>query len=138
MQWVIQDLKDVDRVAAEFLAATAGETVFALYGPMGVGKTTFLKAVARALQVTDEVTSPTFAIVNEYVTREDETIYHFDFYRVKDMTEAMDFGVEEYLYSGNRCFMEWPEVVEPLLPERIVICRFEERPDGSRLLTIEK
>ena len=138
MQWVIKDLEDINRVAAEFLTATSGDTLFAFYGPMGVGKTTFLKAVAHCLDVVDDVTSPTFAIVNEYITRKKETIYHFDFYRVKDITEALDFGVEEYLYSGNRCFIEWPELIEPLLTERVVVCRFEQRADESRVLTIEK
>lgn len=136
--WIIQHPGDAQRVAGEFLQATRGETLFALYGPMGVGKTTFIRAVAECLEVTDEVTSPTFAIVNEYATRSGERLYHFDFYRVNTVQEALDFGVEEYLYSGARCLIEWPELIEPLLEGTVVVCRLNEQPDGTRLLEIEK
>lgn len=137
MRWIINGLDDLSRVAAEFLEKAGNNTLFALYGPMGVGKTTFVKAVADCLGIEDDVTSPTFAIVNEYVTADRKRVYHFDFYRVKNIAEAMDFGYEEYFYSGNPCFIEWPEMIEPLLPEDAVICHFSELPDGRRELVVE-
>ena len=105
---------------------------------MGVGKTTFVKAVAGCLGIEDDVNSPTFAIVNEYLTATGDSVFHFDFYRVKNIEEAMDFGYEEYFYSGNRCFIEGPEMVEPLLPENTLICKFSELADGRRELVIEE
>ena len=104
---------------------------------MGVGKTTFVKAVAEQLGIEDDVNSPTFAIVNEYLTARGDSVFHFDFYRVKNVEEAMDFGYEDYFYSGNRCFIEWPEMIESLLPENTLICRFTELEDGRRELTID-
>ena len=92
--------------------------VIAFYGPMGAGKTTLIKDLCHRMGVTDEVNSPTFAIVNEYVTVEGESVYHFDFYRIKKLEEAYDIGYENYFYSGNLCLIEWPELIEPLLPER--------------------
>ena len=94
--------------------------VVAFYGPMGAGKTTLIKNLCHRMGVTDEVNSPTFAIVNEYVTNEGESVYHFDFYRIKKLEEAYDIGYENYFYSGNLCLIEWPELIEPLLPERYV------------------
>ena len=94
--------------------------VVAFYGPMGAGKTTLIKDLCHRMGVTDEVNSPTFAIVNEYVTDEGESVYHFDFYRIKKLEEAYDIGYENYFYSGNLCLIEWPELIEPLLPERYV------------------
>ncbi len=137
MKWTINKLDDLNEVAAQFLEAVGDKTIFALYGPMGVGKTTFVKAVAACLGVTDDVSSPTFAIVNEYQTEEGEVLYHFDFYRVNHISEALDFGYEEYFFSGNRCFIEWPEKIEELLPEEVVNCYFSEFPDGSRELKVE-
>jgi tRNA threonylcarbamoyladenosine biosynthesis protein TsaE len=91
--------------------------VVAFYAKMGVGKTTFIKELCNVLQVVDTINSPTFAIVNEYSTATNGTLYHFDFYRIKDIHEAVDFGAEEYFYSGNTCLIEWPELVEPILPD---------------------
>ena len=130
-------MDDLKRVAKEFLEFTGKDTIYALYGPMGVGKTTFVKAVAEQLGIEDDVNSPTFAIVNEYLTARGNSVFHFDFYRVKNVEEAMDFGYEEYFYSGNRCFIEWPEMIESLLPENTLICRFTELEDGRRELTID-
>ncbi len=137
MEWTIRSLEELDEVAGRFLAYVGNRKIFALYGPMGVGKTTFVKAVCRCLGVEDDVSSPTFAIVNEYVTGEGESLYHFDFYRVNSISEAMDFGYEEYFYGGCRCFIEWPEKIDELLPEDIVNCNFSENPDGSRILRVE-
>ena len=132
MEWSIRSLEELNEVADRFLAYVGNRKIFALYGPMGVGKTTFVKAVCRCLGVEDDVSSPTFAIVNEYVTSEGESLYHFDFYRVNSIEEAMDFGYEEYFYGGCRCFIEWPEKIDELLPEDIVNCTFTENQDGSR------
>lgn len=134
MRWIVNDLEDLKRVAGEFLAATEGKRIFALDGPMGVGKTTFVKAVAEVLGVEDAVTSPTFAIVNEYKTKAGDTVYHFDCYRLKNLGEAMDMGCEEYFDCGARCFVEWPELIEPLLPEDALVCRFSELLDGRRVI----
>ncbi|MDE7074566.1 MAG: tRNA (adenosine(37)-N6)-threonylcarbamoyltransferase complex ATPase subunit type 1 TsaE [Odoribacter sp.] len=136
MEWKIDHLESIREVAADFLDYVGENKIFALYGAMGVGKTTFVKAVASCLGVEDDVTSPTFAIVNEYLTKKGESIYHFDFYRVNSLSEALDFGYEEYFYSGNRCFIEWPEKIEELLPENTIDCYFSENADGSRTLKV--
>ena len=122
--------------ARTFVRAIDQATVFAFYGKMGAGKTTFIKAVCEALGVTDVVNSPTFSIVNEY--RSDTTgelIYHFDFYRIQRLEEVYDMGYEDYFYSGALCFIEWPELVEDLLPGDAVKVQIEEQPDGSRTIT---
>lgn len=137
MEWTIKNLEEIEGVAAQFLDYVGDKTIFALYGPMGVGKTTFVKALAACLGVEDEVSSPTFAIINEYATKKGETVYHFDFYRVNSVTEAMDFGYEEYFFSGSRCFIEWPEKIAELLPAHVVSCYFSENPDGSRKVEVE-
>lgn len=137
MKWIINDLDDINKVAAEFLKYVGERTIFALYGPMGVGKTTFVKAVGTCAGVIDDISSPTFAIVNEYQTEKGGVIYHFDFYRINKISEALDFGYEEYFFSGNKCFIEWPEKIDELLPENVVNCHFAELPDGRRELTVE-
>lgn len=136
MKWTIDNLDEIGKVARGFLEYVEGRTIFALYGPMGVGKTTFVKAVADCEGVTDDVSSPTFAIVNEYRTGAGKAIYHFDFYRINDVSEALDFGYEEYFFSGDPCFIEWPEKIAELLPEDTVICRFTELEDGRRELEV--
>ena len=115
---IIKDLSELDRAAAEFLELTKGRSLIAFYAPMGAGKTTFTSAICRALGVkSDAVSSPTFAIVNEYRTASGESIYHFDFYRITKPAEAMDIGLYDYLDSGSLCLMEWPENIEDILPE---------------------
>jgi tRNA threonylcarbamoyladenosine biosynthesis protein TsaE len=106
--------------------------VFAFYGKMGAGKTTFVKAICEELGVEDVITSPTFAIINEY--EGDETIYHFDFYRIKKLEEVYDMGYEDYFYSGALCFIEWPELIEEILPDDAVRVSITEQQDGSRLV----
>jgi tRNA threonylcarbamoyladenosine biosynthesis protein TsaE len=113
----IDSLENIAEAAKKFLAEAGDRRVFAFHGGMGAGKTTFIKALCSELGVTEVVASPTFAIVNEYMAQNGEPVYHFDLYRVKTMDEACDFGCEDYFYSGSYCFIEWPELVEPLLPD---------------------
>ena len=131
------DHLDNSRVAAqEFIAHIGDSKVFAFYGKMGAGKTTFVKAICEELGVEDVITSPTFAIINEYTTGQEETaIYHFDFYRIKKLEEVYDMGYEDYFYSGALCFIEWPELIEEILPDDAVRVNIIEQPDGSRLVT---
>ena len=138
MEIKIQSLEHIHEAAREFIAAMGDNTVFALYGKMGAGKTTFIKALCQELGVEDVVTSPTFAVINEY--RSDiagELIYNFDFYRIKKLEEVYDMGYEDYFYSGALCFIEWPELVEELLPGNTIKVTIEELEDGSRKLTME-
>ena len=110
--------------------------VFAFYGKMGAGKTTFVKAICEELGVEDVITSPTFAIVNEYETSpKPQSIFHFDFYRIKRLEEVYDMGYEDYFYSGALCFIEWPELIEDLLPEDAVKVTITENADGTRSVT---
>ncbi|MBD5268481.1 MAG: tRNA (adenosine(37)-N6)-threonylcarbamoyltransferase complex ATPase subunit type 1 TsaE [Bacteroides sp.] len=131
---IIKDIADLDRAAKEFIGQIGENTVFAFHGEMGAGKTTFISAICRALGVEeDDISSPTFAIVNEY--RSDSTaelIYHFDCYRIEDDEEALDMGVEDYFDSGALCFIEWPDRIENFLPEDVVNVAIEELPSGER------
>lgn len=133
MEIKIQNLDNIREAAREFIDNIGENTVFAFYGKMGAGKTTFIKAICEELGVEDVITSPTFAIVNEYESPK-QTIYHFDFYRIKKLEEVYDMGYEEYFYSGALCFIEWPELIEEVLPEDAVKVTIEEVPDGSRLV----
>lgn len=138
MEIKIQSLEHIHEAAREFIAAMGDNTVFALYGKMGAGKTTFIKALCQELGVEDVVTSPTFAVINEYRSGiAGELIYHFDFYRIKKLEEVYDMGYEDYFYSGALCFIEWPELVEELLPGNTIKVTIEELEDGSRKLTME-
>ena len=129
---IIFGLENIEENARTFIDNMGGNTVFAFYGKMGAGKTTFTKALCEALGVQDVINSPTFAIVNEYEAGNGDPIYHFDFYRIKRISEAYDIGVDDYFYSGNLCFIEWPELVEEILPEETVKVTIEETPDGKR------
>lgn len=137
MELKITSLEEIGKVAEEFIRlAMQEDTVFAFNGQMGAGKTTFIKALCEALGVSEPVTSPTFAIVNEY--RSDETgelIYHFDFYRIKKLEEAYDMGCEDYFYSGAVCLIEWPELVEDLLPGNTVWVDIKVNDDETRTIT---
>ena len=132
----INSLEEIGTAAKEFVAAMGDRKVFAFYGKMGAGKTTFIKAVCEELGVEDVINSPTFAIVNEYVDGAGEPIYHFDFYRIKNPQEVLDIGYEDYVYSGNVCFMEWPELIENLLPDDAVKVTIEEEMDGARVVRL--
>jgi tRNA threonylcarbamoyladenosine biosynthesis protein TsaE len=126
--------EEIGLAAKQFVEGMGDNTVFAFYGKMGAGKTTFIKAVCKELGVDDSVTSPTFAIVNEYEAADGRPIYHFDFYRIKKVSEAYDMGCEEYFYSGYPCFIEWPELIEEVLPVETVNVCIEELPNGERRL----
>ncbi len=138
MEIRIQSLDQIHEAARQFVQAMGDNTVFAFYGKMGAGKTTFIKAICEELGVSDVITSPTFAIVNEYRSdKGGELIYHFDFYRIKKLEEVYDMGYEDYFYSGALCFIEWPELVEELLPGQTVKVTIEEAEDGARKVTLE-
>jgi tRNA threonylcarbamoyladenosine biosynthesis protein TsaE len=116
----INSLKELDEAAQQLIGLMNNNKVFAFYGEMGAGKTTFIKSICRALGVTDNITSPTFALVNEYNTNNGQSVFHFDCYRIKNTEEAYDIGAEEYFYSNQLCFIEWPEKIEELLPAKRV------------------
>ncbi|MEE3414292.1 tRNA (adenosine(37)-N6)-threonylcarbamoyltransferase complex ATPase subunit type 1 TsaE [Segatella bryantii] len=133
MKITITSLDNIQEAAQEFLNNLGDNKIFAFYGKMGAGKTTFIKAICEALDVDDVITSPTFAIVNEYTSNKlGEPIYHFDFYRIKKLDEVYDMGYEDYFYSGNLCFLEWPELIEDLLPEDAVKVTITANDDGTR------
>lgn len=123
--------------ATDFLVKCGTARIFAFDGKMGAGKTTFIKHLCEAMGTEDIVNSPTFAIVNVYEISNGEEVYHFDCYRIKDIREAMDFGAEEYLYSGNYCFIEWAEMIEPLLPDNTVWVKIEVMENGERRLVVQ-
>lgn len=132
-QILIHNLSEIDAAAQEFLRETQGRSLIAFYAPMGAGKTTFTTALCKALGVEgDAISSPTFAIVNEYRTASDESVFHFDFYRITKNAEALDIGLYDYLDSGCLCLMEWPENIEDLLPEETLKVCIEVLPDQSR------
>lgn len=138
MQITISSLGDLNRAAKEFAKLMAEHRIFAFYGGMGAGKTTFINALCEELGVTDPTGSPTFAIVNEYsLPQQGQCIYHFDFYRIKSLAEVYDIGYEDYFYSGQPCLLEWPELIEPLLPEETVKVRIVVNSDDTRTLDIE-
>lgn len=131
---IIRNTADLDRAAAEFLEKIGDNTLVAFFAPMGAGKTTFTTALCKVLGVTDPVGSPTFAIVNEYLRADGDYMYHFDFYRINKLSEAIEIGLDDYLYSGCLCIMEWPENVEELLPEDTLRVTITVNPDLSRTL----
>ena len=134
---VIKTLEAIREAAKEFIRAMNDSTVFAFNGSMGAGKTTFIKAVCEELGVVDVINSPTFAIVNEYRSETtSELIYHFDFYRIKNIREANDLGAEDYFYSGALCFIEWPDKVQELLPPNTVFVEIEEQENSSRMIRV--
>ena len=134
----IAGLEDLERAAREFLKEIGDRTLVAFYAPMGAGKTTFTTAVCKVLGVQeDAVSSPTFAIVNEYRSGEGQPVFHFDFYRIENPAEALDSGLYDYLDSGYLCLMEWPENIEGLLPEETLKVAIQVNADGSRTLSWE-
>ena len=157
MEIKIQDIDHIREAAREFVENIGEARVFAFYGKMGAGKTTFVKAICEELGVDDVITSPTFAIINEYTisswplaistkptansqqltanSQKPKAIYHFDFYRIKKLEEVYDMGYEDYFYSGALCFIEWPELIEEILPDDAVRVSIIEQEDGSRIVS---
>lgn len=133
---LIKDKKQLPVAAKRILEFTPGLKILAFYGSMGAGKTTIIKAVCKALGAEDIVSSPTFTLVNEYKTNKGELLYHIDFYRIRKMEEAFDFGIEEYFLSGSYCFMEWPELIEEILPPETVRIRIAVGKNKQRILEI--
>ena len=127
MEIKIKNLETIHESAKEFIKNIGDKKVFAFYGKMGAGKTTFTKAICEVLGVKDVITSPTFAIVNEYTDGNGNPIYHFDFYRIKKLEEVYDMGYEDYFFSGNLCLLEWPELIEEILPENAIKVKIEEQ-----------
>lgn len=134
----ISDLKELQNSARLLLKNFENDRVFAFFGAMGAGKTTFIKAICHELGSEDYVTSPTFALINEYTRLDGSVIYHFDFYRIKKIEEAFDLGYEDYIYSGNYCFIEWPEMIESLLPDGVVEVRIREAEKGIRIVEAKR
>ena len=134
MKLVISDRSRLPEAARHFLRETSGSRIIAFYGQMGSGKTTIIKALCREMGVTDTVTSPTFTLVNEYIRPDGPPVYHFDFYRISKLSEVLDFGIEEYFDSGSPCFMEWPELIEPLLPTGTLRVSITVTSDDSRVI----
>lgn len=129
---LISSINDVQQAANDFLKAIGNYRIIAFFGAMGVGKTTFIKAICKTLGTNDIVNSPTFSIVNEYDYDTDKKIYHFDFYRLKNAEEAFDFGIEEYWNSNNFCLMEWSEKIAPILPDNCLRVDISETSNGTR------
>lgn len=135
---IIKDLEDIDRAAGQFLSEIGENKLIAFYAPMGAGKTTFTTALCRRLGVNeDAVSSPTFAIVNEYRTGNGESMYHFDFYRITKTEEALDIGFYDYIDSGCLCIMEWPENIGDILPDETLHVTIKVNPDESRTISWE-
>ena len=133
---IIKDKKHLPEAADKFIKLFGGKRIFAFYGAMGAGKTTIIKAICKTLGAIDIVSSPTFTLVNEYKTATGETIFHIDFYRIKKQDEVFDFGIEEYLSVDSYCFMEWPEMIEDILPPETIKIRISVDENEERILLI--
>ncbi len=132
-------LNEIDKVAKQlldYLKKNSSLKIIVFDGKMGSGKTTLIKEICSQMNVVDEVTSPTFAIINEYVTQDNQPVYHFDFYRLKNIQEAIDIGCEDYFYSGNYCFIEWANIVEPILPDNTLIISINQHSENQRILQL--
>ena len=138
MKWTVSELSELNVFAKDFISSLSTNKCIAFYGQMGAGKTTIIKAICSEIGVIDTTSSPTFSIVNEYRTKNGDSIYHFDFYRLKKPSEALEIGVEEYFDSGSLCLIEWPEKIDNLLPDNCVKVQVETNPDNSRTISLLK
>jgi tRNA threonylcarbamoyladenosine biosynthesis protein TsaE len=136
MEILIKDKRHLHQAASQLLRESGGKKLFSFYGGMGAGKTTIIKSVCEVLGAIDIISSPTFTLVNEYKTNKGESLYHIDFYRIKKIEEVFDFGVEEYLTGDSYCFMEWPELVEEVLPPETVKVRISVDESEQRILSV--
>lgn len=134
MKIELYNLEELPVAAEKLIGGYEGERVFAFFGEMGAGKTTFIKAICTQLEVEDVVTSPTFALINEYLTTSGNPVFHFDFYRIEKASEAVNIGFDEYIYSDEYCLIEWPEKVEAILPEKYVRVTITEKENGKRVI----
>lgn len=137
MTYHVPTLKDLPQVA-QLIAEELNQKIICFQGDMGAGKTTFIKTLVKELGSNDDVTSPTFALVNEYQTQDDKKIFHFDFYRIEDEEEALDIGLEDYLESGDICLIEWPNKITNFVPDNHQTITIEVLEDGSRQITVDK
>ncbi len=133
-QLIVKNLNELPEAATTILKDIGSHKVVAFFGKMGAGKTTLIKAMCQQMGVEDVVSSPTFALVNEYLSGTGEPVFHFDFYRIESIEEVFDIGYEEYIYSGHYCFIEWPEMIVELLPETFVYLSIEENNHGARVI----
>jgi len=131
---IISDIKHLPRAAEDILAVAGNRRIIAFSGPLGAGKTTIIKAICSKLGATGSVTSPSFTLINEYLTENGQPVYHIDLYRIKNINEAYDIGIEEYLYGNGYCFIEWPEIIEEILPEDSVKIKISVGPREERIL----
>lgn len=134
MKIELKSLQELPGAAEKLIGGFKDERIFAFYGKMGAGKTTFIKEICTFLKVEDVVTSPTFALINEYITVSGDSVFHFDFYRIEKASEAMNIGFEEYIYSEDYCLIEWPEKVEEIMPDRFVKVTITEKENGNRVI----
>lgn len=130
-RYISKSPEDLADIAKSLLLKYPNPGVFAFYGKMGAGKTTFIRALCELLKVSDNVSSPTFAIINEYSTANEGSVFHFDFYRIKKLAEAVDLGVDDYFYSGNYCLIEWPELIEEIIPDDAIKIMIEIDPEND-------
>ena len=137
-RYIAETLNDLTEIAAAISDEYKEDQIFAFYGKMGSGKTTLIKEICQQKGVTGNITSPTFAIINEYITDKKEILYHFDFYRIETPEEVFDLGYEDYFFSGKICLIEWPELIENLLPENYIKITIEEKENGIRYISCNK
>lgn len=138
MEFTVQTEQELPKIAEQLIDVFGKNRVVLFYGEMGAGKTTLIKQLCKVLSVEEETTSPTFSIVNEYLSKNNQTIYHFDFYRIEEEAEVFDLGYEDYFYGGNYCFIEWPEKIPNLLPEENVKVEIQLLDDNSRRVLVKK